>query len=185
MKKYTLIVLFLAAVVLLGQQRPLLAHGGGTLQITNAPVGECLISVWSAPPQAKANTPLHITVGAAQAADGEPVLDAEMWVQVLSESSEEPIAAQAATTEQSVNRLFYEADLPELAVGTYQIEVSTRCRGTEGAVSFLVTVRPSVNPLYIAVPLGLGGLLVAVLLFRGWHKRETAVVPKRKRKPVR
>lgn len=179
------LIYLLLPLLILGVPDPLFAHGGGTLQITNAPIGNCLISVWSAPPSPRVGTPLHITVGAAEAGSGEPVLDATVQIVVLSASGGEQMAAARATTEQSVNKLFYEADLPALAAGTYQFEVTTNCQGAEGVVSFEWEIRPSSNPLLITVPIGLGLLVLVGLVFRFWKKREIKEDPVRNRRPVR
>lgn len=182
MKKF--ISLFLT-IIIIYTPNSIFAHGGGTLQIINAPVGDCLVSVWSAPPSPKVGSPLHITVGAAEAGSGAPVLDATVQITVLSGTGEERMATAQATTDQSVNKLFYEADLPALPAGTYQFEVTTNCLGVEDVVSFEWTIRPSNNPLLIAVPIGLGLLALVGLVFRFWKKRETTEEPVRNRRPLR
>lgn len=161
------------------------AHGGGTLQINNAPVGECLVSVWSAPPTAQAHTPVHITVGVAAAADGAPILDADVQVTVTEGGRGTAVAQAAATTDQSVNRLFYEADIPPLPAGTYQFVVTTGCQGVTEAVPFEVLVRPSANLLLRALPLAGGGLLLVILAYHRWRQRHKAGEPVRNHRPGR
>lgn len=146
------------------------AHGGGALQIANAPVGACLASVWLAPSTPRANKALHVTVGLADAASGAPVLDGTVLVAVADVASGRQVAAAPATTAQSVNRLFYEADLPAQMPGDYLFAVTTTCQGVTEVLTFVAAVRPSSNPLFIALPLAAGGLLVAVWLWRQWQR---------------
>jgi hypothetical protein len=151
------------------------AHGGGTLQVSNAPVGDCQVSVWSAPPNARANSPLHVTVGVAEVANGAPVLDALVQVAVREAVGGTAVSQTIATTEQSVNKLFYEADIPSLNPGSYTFAITTTCQEVTETVSFVVEVRPSTNPLFLAFPLLAGGLLFAVLLYRSWKKENENV----------
>ncbi|MBL1131011.1 MAG: hypothetical protein HND44_21460, partial [Chloroflexi bacterium] len=69
-----IIRVFTLPIVLLLLVEEVGAHGGGALQIANAPVGACLASVWLAPSSPRANKTLHVTVGLADAASGAPVL---------------------------------------------------------------------------------------------------------------
>jgi len=157
------------------------AHGGGVLQVSNAPVGECLVSVWLAPATPRANKPLHVTVGLADAASQEPVLDGLVQVEIVEANSGQQVTVLPATTAQSVNRLFYEADIPPIAVGQYEVRVTPTCQGATGTVRFAVEVRPSTNPIFVALPLIIGGLLVGVWLVRQWRGRDTAVSPVKRR----
>lgn len=172
------VVLVGSLFFLLGHVGDVWAHGGGALQITNAPVGDCLTSVWLAPSTPRANKTLHVTVGLAEAAGGAPVLDGTVLVEIADAATGERLAAAPATTARSVNRLFYEADLPAQTVGQYRFTVTATCQGVKEAMTFVAEVRPSTNPLFIALPLIIGGLLTGVWLWRQWQGRG---VPARKR----
>jgi hypothetical protein len=139
------------------------------LQIANAPVGDCLASVWLAPSPPRANKTLHVTVGLAEVAGGAPVLDGTVLVEITDTATGKQVAAAPATTEQSVNRLFYEADLAAQPAGQYQFMVTMTCQGVTEELTFVAVVQPATNPLFIAAPLALGGLLVAVWLWRQWQ----------------
>ena len=68
MRQWGLFLLGLMSL-LLGQT--VHAHGGGTLQIVNAPIAEAYrVSVWSAPTTIRAQDDIHITVGVADQANG-------------------------------------------------------------------------------------------------------------------
>ncbi len=178
-----LLVLIFALTLLVVMWSPaslVWAHGGGALQIANAPVGDCLVSVWLAPATPRANKTLHVTVGLAEAVDGAPVLDGMVLVEVMDAASGTQVAAAPATAEQSVNRLFYEADLATQPAGEYQFTVTATCQGITEELTFVVAVRPSTNPLFIALPLVAGGFLVAVWLWRQWRRGNTVQKPMRK-----
>ncbi|MCP4360077.1 MAG: hypothetical protein GY796_18890 [Chloroflexi bacterium] len=157
------------------------AHGGGTLQLANVPLGECLLSVWSSPPTLRAGSALHITVGLAQTADSQPFLEGVVQVVVYEANGRTPIHNVPATTEQSTNKLFYEADVDALPAGDYRVEVTTTCLETTETVGFNLQVRPSINPLFVVIPLASTALLAGFFIFRNWRKRETAVTPVKKR----
>ena len=147
---------------------PLFAHGGGELQIANAPAAGYVVSIWTAPNNPQAGEVLHVTVGVGSEALGaKPVLDAQVTIEAFAENGK--LAASApATTEQSANKLFYEADLPPLAAGTYRFVVTVSGSEGGGNVDFSLTIQPSASKTpWIAggiVLVALGG--AAVYLYR-------------------
>lgn len=174
------VFLFLFAACLTPLQM-VLAHGGGELQISNAPIGEYQVSVWNNPPTARAGQAIHVTVGIAQADSGEPVLDTAVTVTIMNESGQ-PIATAAATTEQSINRLFYEADLTGVPIGSYEMQIEVMGSQGSGTLSFPLTVQPvSVWPWLTGV-VAAGGIIWLVL--RYWRKGSVAgrgtAVPQRR-----
>ncbi len=154
--------LLLCCFFFLGQAASVLAHGGGTLQIVNAPIAEAYqVSVWSAPPTIRARDDIHITVGVADLVDGSPVLDTAVLVEFYNAMSGELIVSESATTEQSINRLFYEADIPGLPQGDYEVVVTVTGEEGSGSVDFALNIRP-----YLNLPLILGAS-IAIILFLG------------------
>jgi hypothetical protein len=170
------VFLFLFIACLIPWQTAL-AHGGGELQISNAPIGEYQVSVWTNPPTARAGQAIHVTVGIALANTGQPVLDTTVTITIVNESGK-LIKTAVATTEQSVNRLFYEADLGGVPIGTYVMQIEVRGNEGGGLLSFPLTVEPvSIWP-WLAGAAMAGGMIWLVL--RYWRKgnvvgRETAV----------
>lgn len=144
-----------------------LAHGGGELKVGNAPIGSYLVSAWVNPPTAQSGQVIHVTVGIAAAGTGEPVLDAAVDVHILDEVGAEVVTA-VATTEQSVNRLFYEADLEPVATGAYEMRVVVTGRAGEGDVVFPLEVVPrTIWPWAVGIAVGVA---VIGLVVRSWRK---------------
>jgi hypothetical protein len=167
-------LLFLLALLPL---RMVLAHGGGELEVGNAPIGSYLVSIWVNPPTVQAGQVIHVTVGIAQESTGEPVLDAGVDVLIL-DDQEEVVATAVATTEQSINRLFYEADLDVLPTGAYAMQVTVTGSGGRGDLAFPLEVMPrSILPW---VGGGLVGLLLIGLIVRGWRRGGNESIPRRK-----
>jgi hypothetical protein len=170
------VFLFLFFICLIPLQT-VLAHGGGALQIVNEPIGSYLVSVWNNPPTARAGQAVHVTVGIARAGTGEPVLDTAVAVKIVTESGQ-PVATAAATTEQSVNRLFYEADLDGVPTGTYEIQVEVTGSEGNGQVSFPLIVKSASVWPWLAGAVVAGGIVWLVL--RYWRKGSKVGVSRRR-----
>ncbi len=169
------VFLFLLIICLL-PWNTVLAHGGGELQISNAPVGDYQVSVWNNPPTARAGQTIHVTVGIARDDTGAPVLDATVSVTILNESGE-PLVEAVATTEQSVNRLFYEADLDGVPAGSYEMQVEVTGSAGSGMLSFpLVVETASLWPWLMGAGLA---VLVVWLTLRYWRRGNKVTVPVR------
>ena len=168
--------LLLTGFLFLGQFASVWAHGGGTLQIVNAPIGDAYqVSVWSAPSTIRAQDNIHVTVGVADLVDGSPVLDTAVQVDIYEATTGNLVIYAAATTEQSVNRLFYEADIAGLPQGNYDVSVTVTGEEGSGVVDFALDVRPSLNLSLIA---GAGIIILlflsgGVFLFRRSQPRST------------
>ena len=151
--------------------------------VGNAPIGSYLVSVWLNPPTAQTGQVIHVTVGIAQDSTGEPVLDAAVDVLIVDEAGM-PVATAVATTAQSVNRLFYEADLATLPAGAYRMEVAVAGSAGDGEVTFGLEVVPR-----LVWPWVVGALVVVLLMFflvRNWRRgaakqmaRRRTAVPRR------
>ena len=146
------------------------AHGGGDLIARSVPVGPYFASVWVNPPDPRAQEPIHFTVGLASPDDGSPVLDADIQVTMRDQSSGEMAVIAPATTEQSVNKLFYETDLEVAAAGVYETEFLIRGAEGEGTVLLLVEVQTSSSVNWLVI--GVAGLGVVVVL-GWWRSRKT------------
>ena len=148
------------------------AHGGGDLIARSVEVGPYIASVWVNPPDPRAQEPIHFTVGLASPVDGGPVLDADIQVTMRDQSSGETAVIAPATTEQSINKLFYETDLEVAAAGVYETEFHIRGAEGEGTVSLLVAVQAPSRVNWLVI--GLAGLGLVVVL-GWWRSRQTGV----------
>jgi hypothetical protein len=147
---------------------PVHAHGGGELQIINAPVADYLVSVSTSPVPLRARTALHVTVSVAAVSDQTPVLDANVLVEIFETGTGRPLASAPATTEQSVNKLFYEADLPPLNAGMVDFIVTIIGAEGEGEVMFRQEVRPFLDTGRLVTFIILALLIIAVG-YRTWY----------------
>ncbi len=173
MKKKQLVVTFYTLIYILLIWQPLGAHGGGKLYISNQPVGDYFVSVWVNPPQPKSNQGTHITVGVG-GKRLEPVLDAQIVVNILDETDQSVVSGYA-TTEQSVNRLFYETDLPAIGSGDYEIVVDVEGADGAGMVSFPLSIKSAGATSLLYAGLGLVGVITAVFIIRAWRKQNQPV----------
>ena len=115
------------------------AHGGGALQAVNVPIGSYQVSVWLNPPTVRTGQTIHLTVGVAAVEDGSPVLNSTVNV-VIETAAGEEVLTVPATTEQSVNRLFYETDIGSLPAGSYEVFVQVVGDEGSGDLSFPMEV---------------------------------------------
>lgn len=153
----------LLLVLLSWGQTAVFAHGGGEIKIGRAPVGEYKLTVWLNPPQPQAGETVHITVGVLGQND-EAVLDAAVSVQAI-DATGNIVIDTAATTEQSVNKLFYETDFVLETAVSHQIITTLHKDATNGDVAFTIDIaeaKPRLNYLWIGlaalfliVPIGL------------------------------
>lgn len=161
------------------------AHGDGTLKVANEPIGDYQVSVWTAPAVPRGGDPLHVTVGVARSDDGRPVLDTAVQVEAFTADGSQLLGSAAATTEQSVNKLFYEADLPAFDVGTVKIAVTVTGKDGEGAVTFDQEIRPYFNTTLIIGLLVGGALLTGIAWVWSWKKQQAGQGNGRIARPLR
>ena len=156
------------AGLLLGGATAVNAHGGGEIMIGREPVANHLVTVWMNPPQAKTNETIHITVGVADGETATAVLDANVTITVFDTTTGEQILTTPATTEQSVNKLFYETDFVIDQIGQHEIQVTLTKAGSSGQTSFVTDIEAGqrINWLWVGL---IGIALIAV--FTLWRAR--------------
>jgi hypothetical protein len=159
-----LLVGWLVLVGLVGIVRPLPAHGGGEIKIGREPVGPYKLTIWMNPPQARPGETIHITVGAL-AEDDSPLLDAVIIVQMTDAASGVVVITKPATTEQSINKLFYETDFPAPDQGLYEISVAMTRGDVSGQAAFQTEIKATRNVNWLVVGLVGMGVVLAVVLF--------------------
>jgi len=153
---------------------PSFAHGGGDLIAGPLPVGPYTVSVWLNPPDPRATEAIHYTVGVAAPIDGRPVLDAQIMVEMRARGDESPAISAPATTDQSVNKLFYETDFEVPAPGLY--ETIFYVSGSEGEGTLAVDIEVGSPSRINWLALGLAGLALMVV-WGWWRSRKPRQVP--------
>ena len=167
-----IVFLFLLLAVLVTETDLTAAHGGGDLIARSVQAGPYIASVWVNPPDPRAQEPIHFTVGLASPVDSSPVLDADIQVSMWDKSSGDAPVTAPATTEQSINKLFYETDLEVPAAGDYETEFYIRGADGEGVISLMVEVKESTGVNWLLI--GLAGLGLVVVI-GWWRSRQTGL----------
>jgi hypothetical protein len=164
------------ALILLFACRSVQAHGGGTPQLINAEAGPYWVSVWTDPDPIRVGE-FHVTVAVSEAPKpgsssreaGDLALDATVLVRAEPAGQDGETLVAAATRDNAVNKLFYEADLTLPAEGQWRVDVQVN--GTAGAGNAGFDIEAS-SPSTFNTLLGLGWPLWAglgvVLVAGGW-----------------
>lgn len=164
MKRLTSMFFLLA--IFLGGTSPVGAHGGGDLIARSVQAGPYTASIWVNPPDPRAKEVIHFTVGLASPEDGSPVLDADILVVMRYGDSGETAATAPATTEQSVNKLFYETDIEVPVEGEYEVDFQIEGAEGGGIITLVVEVKRASSVNWLAI--GLAGLGLVLVL--GWWR---------------
>lgn len=143
---------------------PVFAHGGGLIHVAGEQAGDYRVTVWVAPNEVEAGKTLHFTVAVVKAENNDMILDANVGIEVFAAGTDTLLLSAPATTEQSVNKLFYEADFPEApGVGTYTVVTTVNGDAGMGDVAFdfeVIPAKTTINWLFI----GIGGLVVIIVV---------------------
>jgi hypothetical protein len=161
-----IITLIFLSMILIAGTGLAAAHGGGDLIARFVPAGPYTASIWVNPPDPRAKEVIHFTVGLASPDDSSPVLDADIQVTMRYPESGEIAATAPATTEQSINKLFYETDIEVSTEGEYEVEFQIIGTEGEGFIALIVEIKPSSSVNWQVI--GLAGLGLVLVL--GWWR---------------
>lgn len=155
-------------VLAFGLSLTVLAHGGGTPQLTNEPVGSYLLSAWTNPDPALVGA-VHVTAALAEASTGAAVTDPVIHitaapVRAAGAGADAPIAAEATHDDAEIP-IFYEADLQLPAPGDWRFTIAVEGAAGAGTTTFTLPVRPA-GPNWLV--LGLVGVAVVLAAGVGW-----------------
>jgi hypothetical protein len=159
-----LAVLLLLLGQALSHTLPVKAHGGGDLVAGPVQAGPYVVSVWVNPPQPRSQELTHFTVGLAEPQNRAAVLDAQVMVTMKLLDSDLEALSSPATTEQSINKLFYETDLELSDPGRYLTSIDVIGSEGKGQVSLEIEVKPP--PPFNWFLIGLGAIVIVLVL--GW-----------------
>jgi hypothetical protein len=139
------------------------AHGGGTPQLSGVTAGPYWLTVWTSPEPVRAGE-LHVTLGVG-GADGAPVLDAEVQVEISPLPNGGVSLTGAATSAQSSNKFLYEVDFSLPESGRYLVTVKVSGPEGSGAASFELQALPAEASNWLGILLvGVGVAALAVWL---------------------
>ncbi len=144
----------------------ILAHGGGEIQLANAPIGPYKMTLWLNPPNPQAQQTTHITVGLAEPPNDAPMLDAAVQIDIIDTASGALILTTPATTEASINKLFYETDFTLPNPGIYEVNTRVVAPEGQGAASFSMEVTPASRTNWLLIGFTGLGLVVLITLLR-------------------
>jgi hypothetical protein len=152
-----------------------MAHGGGDLVAGPVQAGPYIVSVWVNPPQPRTEEPLHFTVGVAQPENKAAILDAQVLVTMqLLQGDLAPLSAPA-TTDQSINKLFYETDLHLLEPGRYLTTIEIAGSMGQGDLSLELDVIPPSPFNWFLIGLAGMGLVLVLGWLRTRRNREDGI----------
>ncbi len=153
-------------LVLITQPLSATAHSLGRQQLERVPVGDYLVTAWTDPVDVQTDDELHVTVAIED--NGGLVLD--MDVAVIATLNDEQVRA-AATHENAVNKLHYEAPMRLEQEGMWQVTIALQA----GEASFELEVKPAERSIpWKWIGGGVIGLLVAGLIVMNRRNEEKA-----------
>lgn len=146
------------------------AHLTGELHLSAEPVGDFLLTVWTAPDPLRTDD-FHVIVGVSDPAGQNLILDAEVMVTVAKAGRPEQIVdSDPATREKSDNRFLYEAYLYVDEPGDYLVTVEfSHPDGEGGSLSLIVSVERAspINWFWV----GMGAATLLIVAFTIWSRR--------------
>ena len=142
---------------------PLLAHGGGTPQLTAAPAGPYWLFAWTTPEPWRVGD-VHTTVAVTQQdAEGRdtPISGAQVTViYAPTDGASQPLRVTAAEGS-GAQAGFYEADATLPAAGVWQVTILVSGPAGSGETGFAYSVLPAESGVnWLLVALGAGALIL-------------------------
>jgi hypothetical protein len=176
--RYTIRQILAGLILLLSSLWPavMLAHGGGTPQLTRAEAGPYSVYAWTVPEPLRAeevHVSIAVTVPAANAAGQAleiPVTDAEVEVSFAPVGRPEQAITVQASPQSDLGNLYYEADAVLPTDGEWQVTVGVTGPSGSGSARFSVQVLPVVGMNWSLV-IGGGVLLLIIVGLMGMWTR--------------
>ena len=157
---------------------PVVAHGGGTPQLTAVPAGPYHLFAWTTPEPWRVGE-VHTTVAVTQPdADGRDVPISGAQVTVIYrpvDTVSQPISVMAVEGS-GAQAGFYEADALLPSAGAWAVTIQVAGAAGSGEAAFAYSVLPAESGVnWLLVGLGLAGVaLAAAVLLAGWRTKRRA-----------
>jgi hypothetical protein len=155
----------LAGLALLTAVWPVNAHGYGKQQLEQVEAGPYLVSAWTEPETVRVGDELHVTVSV-QDKQEEFVLDGSVQVAAVTETEAGRQVSSAASHEDAVQKLFYEAALHLDRTGRWTVIISIDAEPGTGEARFDLDVQEAQDDALPWSWIGVGavGVFVAIAL---------------------
>lgn len=132
------------------------------MQLASAEAGPFKLTVWTSPDPARVGE-VHVAAAVVSAEDALPILDADVFVELIPQSGQGEVLSGQATTEASTNKFLYERIFEIPAEEIYVVSVTvTDSSGQQGEASFPLAVEPP-PPLIF----GIAAVLVLAMVTGG------------------
>lgn len=171
-----LICVLLALLAALIAPLPLMAHGGGVAQITDAPAGPYRVFAWTSPDPWRAGEDAHVTVAVTRVEADQtfPITDAQVTLRLFWDPQpDQPLTLQA-TPVSAVAAGFYEVDHRLPHDGLWRVEVTVQGNEGAGSVSFVMQAAPATTNNWFVWAGGALALLAVIGFLFGARKRSGA-----------
>lgn len=152
------------------------AHGGGTPQLSDVPIGPFRLFVWTSPEPWRAGAEAHVTVAITSVdAAGQtiPVEDATVAIELAPVDAPDRAIVLAATPVAGAGAGFYEGDTTVSLAGAWNISIQVAAEAGTGDAGFVYQVLPGSQINWL---LWIGGALavLAVVGFLGTRRPRKA-----------
>ena len=119
------------------------AHAGGKMQLASIEAGPFKLTVWTSPDPARVGE-VHVAAAVVSAEDALPILDGEVFIELIPLDGQGAVLSGQATTEASTNKFLYEEIFEIPAEEDYTVLITVRdSSGQQGEASFPLAVEPA------------------------------------------
>ena len=121
--------LLLTGVVVIGIVE---AHAGGKMQVASEDAGPFKLTVWTSPEPAVIGQ-VHVAVSVASAETALPILDSEVFIELIPKDGQGERLSGQAVTDNSANQFLYETIFDVANEGLYEVSVTIVGPGVDWA----------------------------------------------------
>jgi len=142
------------------------AHAGGKMQIASEDVGPFKVTAWTSPDPAVTGQ-LHVAVSVASAETALPILNSEVFIELIPQDGQGERLSGQAITDNSANQFLYETIFDVANEGLYEVSITIIGPGVDwGNTTFDLQVgSPPPLGLGLAALVGLAVITGAAVWF--------------------